>query len=391
MCESESSADHTTDTHKRRDGRPTGVTDEARAPCVSVAREDGEQTRERLAELGVLDAERAIEAADGRLFVPVTDPTAVPDDLTVVNRPTGERDRQRTPADLLGYEPTYERLGRLILLDEYEDSQAREIADAVMAADVPCDAVLARDSKVRGEYRVREWRLLAGDTTETIHREYGHEFRVDPTEVYFSPRLATERHRVIEQVDADERVIDMFAGVGPFAVPMASRGAAVLACDLNPRAVAYLVDNARRNGVSDRLTAVEGDVRELAREPSDRERPLRLVHSDDTDGPGDEPGAGGDTDDHVPAYRDWADRLVANLPHSTDEFLDTAVALAGEDCVVHYYDIQHEDDPFGPGERAIRTAAEPTYRVTFPDRRVVRSYAPHELNVRLDARLQRTD
>jgi tRNA (guanine37-N1)-methyltransferase len=88
-------------------------------------------------------------------------------------------------------------------------------------------------------------------------------------------------------------------------------------------------------------------------------------------------------------YRDWANRLVANLPHSADEFLDTAVALAGDDCVLHYYDIQHEDDPFGPGERAIREAAGDEYDVTVETERVVRSYAPHELNVCLDVRLTR--
>ncbi|MFB6233236.1 MAG: class I SAM-dependent methyltransferase family protein, partial [Haloarculaceae archaeon] len=190
--------------------------------------------------------------------------------------------------------------------------------------------------------------------TETVHREYGHEFLLDLDAVYFSPRLATERHRVVEQIDADEQVIDMFAGVGPFAIPAASRGAEVVAVDLNETAVDYCRENARRNGVADRVTAIAGDVRDVAAD-----------------------------------YGGWADRLVMNLPHSADEFLDTAVELAGDDCVIHYYDIQHEDDPFGPGIEAIRAAAEPTYDVTVDTEHVVRSYAPHELNVCLDARLTR--
>jgi tRNA (guanine37-N1)-methyltransferase len=82
--------------------------------------------------------------------------------------------------------------------------------------------------------------------------------------------------------------------------------------------------------------------------------------------------------------------VVMNLPHSANAFLDTAVRLAGDDCVLHYYDIQHEDDPFGPGERAIRAAAEAEgYDVAVETRHEVRSYAPHELNVCLDARLRR--
>jgi tRNA (guanine37-N1)-methyltransferase len=59
--------------------------------------------------------------------------------------------------------------------------------------------------------------------------------------------------------------------------------------------------------------------------------------------------------------------------------------------VLHYYDIQHEDDPFGPGERAIRAAFEPAYDVTVETRHVVRSYAPHEENVCLDVRVERTN
>ena len=147
----------------------------------------------------------------------------------------------------------------------------------------------------------------------------------------------------------------MFAGVGPYAVPMASRGADVVACDLNERAVEYLRENAARNGVAERVTAVAGDVRDL-----------------------------------VDSRADTADRLVMNLPHSADEFLDAAVALAGDDCVIHYYDIQHEDDPFGPGRRAIEAAAGYAYAVDVETERVVRSYAPHEYNVCLDVRLTRT-
>jgi len=333
-------------------------------PCVAVERERGESVRERLADADALDGDHEIAVDGDTIYIPVVDPEAVPDDLdaSIVERDAAERDRPLTPAEILGYEPSLERLGDIVIVDEDDDERAREIADAVMASDVPCETVLNRASPIEGELRVRRWDVLAGTDTETVHREYGHEFLLDVAEVYFSPRLATERHRVIEQVDAGEAVVDMFAGVGPYAVPMAARGADVVACDLNERAVEYLRENAVRNGVADRVTAVAGDVRDLV---------------------------GGAGDDAVD-YADAADRLVMNLPHSADAFLDTAVALAGEECVLHYYDIQHEDDPFGPGTRAIRAAAGDEYAVDVETERVVKSYAPHEYNVCLDVRLTRT-
>ena len=60
--------------------------------------------------------------------------------------------------------------------------------------------------------------------------------------------------------------------------------------------------------------------------------------------------------------------------------------------MLHYYAIHPEADPFGPGARAIRAAAAASgddYDVTVETERVVRSYAPHELNVCLDVRLRR--
>lgn len=314
--------------------------------------------RTALAERGLLDHGHEICVDDGWLYVPVANP-AVIEAYEITDRDLATRRTQRTPADILGFEPTYERLGDVVLLTEDDPERAREVADAVMASDLPVTTVVRRASKVKGQHRTRDWELLVGEDTETVYREYGCEYLLDVREVYFSPRLATDRHLVAQQVNDrvgdGEQVIDMFAGVGPFVIPFAKRGAEAVGVDLNPAAIAYLRENARRNGVADRVTAIEGDVRAVAAE-----------------------------------YDGWADRLVMNLPHSAGDFLDTATRLASDDCVLHYYDIAHDADPFGPGERAIRTVAkEAGYEATIETRRRVRSYAPHELNVRLDARLRR--
>jgi tRNA (guanine37-N1)-methyltransferase len=322
-------------------------------PCVRVEREAGEETRKALAERDVIDGTHEIVHEDGLLYIPITDPTAVPEGYDVVDRDLPERETQTMPADLVAFDASYERLGDVVIVDEDDPDRARELADAIVASDLPVKTVLNRASKIKGQERVRDWELLAGDDTEAVHREYGCEFALDLAAVYFSPRLATERHRVVEQVGPDEQVFDMFAGVGPFVIPAARRGATAVGVDINGTAIDYLRDNAERNGVADRVTAIHGDVRDVAAD-----------------------------------YEGWADRLVMNLPHSADEFLDTAVALAGEECVLHYYDIQHEDDPFGPGERAIREAAV-GHEVSVETRRIVRSYAPHEENVCLDVRLRR--
>ena len=326
-------------------------------PCVRVEREAGEDARSRLASLDIVDDAHEIVVEEGYLYVPVTDSTAVPDEYDVVARELPQREQQTMPAELVEFTPSYERIGDIVVIDEDDPERAEALAGAISQSALPSKTVLNRASKIQGTERVRDWEVLVGDTpgaTETVHREYGCALAVDLAEVYFSPRLATERHRVVEQIHPGEQVFDMFAGVGPFVVPAAKRGATVVGVDINDAAIEYLRENARRNDVTEHVTAICGDVREVAA---------------DWDG--------------------WADRILMNLPHSADEFLDTAVALAGDTCLLHYYDIQHEDDPYGPGERAIRAAAEPEYEVSVETRHTVRSYAPHELNVVLDVRLER--
>jgi tRNA (guanine37-N1)-methyltransferase len=323
------------------------------APCVRVPREAGETTREALAEAGLIDRSLEISSQEEYLYVPISDTDAVPPEYDVVEHDVDARERQILPGDILGDEPTYERLGDVAIIDEDDSDRARAIAAAIADSDLPLSTVINKRSEVKGTERVRDWEVLVGEDTETIHREYGCSFALDVATVYFSPRLATERHRVVEQVTDDERAFDMFAGVGPFTIPMAKRGAEAIGVDINTDAIAYLRENARRNDVADSVTAVGADVREVA-----------------------------------PGHAGWADRIVMNLPHSAGEFLDTAVTVAGEDCVLHYYDIQPEADPFSPGRRAIEASATAAdYAVTIETERVVRSYSPREVNVCLDARL----
>ena len=325
-------------------------------PCVRVPREEGEATRQALADADLLDHGYDIVVDADVLYIPIADAEAVPDGYDVVDYDAPAREARRLPEDILGFEPSYERLGDIVIVDEDDPERARAIADALVESDIRAQTVVNRASKIKGELRVRDWDVLVGDDTETVHREYGFEFLLDISTVYFSPRLATERHRVVEQVQPGEHVFDMFAGVGPFVIPCAARDAQVVGVDLNEAAIEYLQQNAERNGVADNVTAIHGDVRDVAAD-----------------------------------YTDWADRIVMNLPHSANEFLDTAVAVAGDECVIHLYDIQHEDDPFGPGLEAVRAAAEPEYDVEVLTERVVRSYAPHEHNVCLDVRLTRRE
>jgi len=279
--------------------------------------------------------------------------TRPPDYLPTERREFEERDDGTDASDIVGYEPRFEAVGDVALLEPEEGDEAGE---ALVEADNGTVTALRINSAVEGPERTRRMEYVAGERkTTTVHREYGREFVVDLTEVYFSPRLAEERDRVASGVSADEKVFDMFAGVGPFAVAAAEAGAEVVASDINERAVELLRRNATRNNVDDRVTAYNEDARDVA----------ETVGSE-----------GG------------ADRVYMNLPHSADGFLGAACEAARHGAVIHYYDIRHEDDLFDGAVDEIREAATGAgYGVEIVDRVVVRSYAPYDYNVCVDARL----
>lgn len=82
-----------------------------------------------------------------------------------------------------------------------------------------------------------------------LQREGDCTFAFDFTKVYWNSRLSGEHERIVHMFKPDAVVADVFAGVGPFALPAAKKGCAVLANDLNPESYKYLVQNIKSNNV----------------------------------------------------------------------------------------------------------------------------------------------
>lgn len=71
----------------------------------------------------------------------------------------------------------------------------------------------------------------------------------DFSKVYWNSRLHTEHDRLVQMFKPEDVVADVFAGVGPFALPAAKKGCAVLANDLNPESAHWLTKNIITNHV----------------------------------------------------------------------------------------------------------------------------------------------
>jgi tRNA wybutosine-synthesizing protein 2 len=160
----------------------------------------------------------------------------------------------------------WELLGNVLILKldpglkEHWFDLAKVYADVLQAK-----AVLRRFDIIRGIYREPGVELLVGDTgdTETIHKENKVIFKLDPLRVMFSSGNIDERIRISTLADQDEVVVDMFSGIGYFAIPIAvhSKPCQILACELNPVAYDYLCQNIKLNKVENIIQPIRGDNR----------------------------------------------------------------------------------------------------------------------------------
>jgi len=91
---------------------------------------------------------------------------------------------------------------------------------------------------------------LAGDEDLlTTVKENNCQFDLDFGLVYWNPRLSTEHGRLVSMISGTDVLYDVFAGVGPFSVPAAKKGARVMANDLNPESFKWLKHNVKHNNI----------------------------------------------------------------------------------------------------------------------------------------------
>lgn len=331
--------------------------------CIKVLKKKGEPVRRILLELEILDNSVKIGADEALLYLPLTREPAsdemksFPEGIEFTEFNFELQEKKLVPEDLLGFSPAYEVIGDVALLEDPDlDKQtASKIAEALLRTQSNIKTVLKPLTPVIGEFRVREFEVVAGEPrTETIHREYGCRYKVDLARAYFTPRLSTERSRVLSWIKEGDIVVDMFAGVGPYSILIAKskKPSKVLAIDKNPDAVRHLRENIDINSVKN-IEAIEGDAREEAKK-----------------------------------FAGIADHVIMNLPHNAFEFLDSAVFLTKPGGIIHYYGITPEKDLFESSIELIKEAAEKAGRnIEILEKRVVRSYAPHQYNICIEARI----
>ena len=197
----------------------------------------------------------------------------------------------------------FDTIGGIAIIDS-KISNPESAAKYIMDTHKNIVTVLGKGGPVEGKYRKRKYTYITGKRSyTTIHKENGCSFMLDVRKVYFSPRLAYERKRIVDLSKEGEKVVVMFSGVGPFAIEIAkkNRNSEVVGIEMNSEGHKYAVMNRELNKTWN-FFPVLGDAGSPPRK-----------------------------------YLGFADRILMPLPMDSERFLEAAFRIAGKRCVMHYY------------------------------------------------------
>lgn len=248
---------------------------------------------------------------------------------------------------------SFDTIGDIVILEIPEDLQDKKqlIGDAALKF-TKRRSIYMKKSAVKGTTRIRDLEFLSGkDDSVTIHKENGARLKLDVREVYFSPRLATERKRVMESVNNGEKILDMFCGIGPFPIVIAkNRDVDITAVDINESAIKYLDENIKLNKLKGNIKSYCGDVRQVSEE-----------------------------------FKTKFDRIIMNLPGLAYTFLDVSVNLIEDGGIINYYEFS---DTYEQGIKRLENACDNAgKKVEIINTRKVKSTSPGEWHVAIDGKI----
>ncbi len=246
---------------------------------IKVPIKEAEKLRLKLLNNGKLDPQRKIkliEEGERFLEIPVTDDvkgfdTYEQKDAVYYNKWNSLKDilKDSVKGSELRLLPSgWHIIGDIIVItiDPAIEHMKKKIAEAMLKMYPSCNTVV-RDLGIKGQYRLPQREILTGNNTETINKENGCLFKLDVTKVMFSKGNLHEK-KLMSNIGDNETIVDMFAGIGYFTIPMAvhTNPEKIIAIELNPDSYEYLRENISLNHVEDIVEALNGDCAQLTPE-----------------------------------------------------------------------------------------------------------------------------
>ncbi|MHA1489690.1 MAG: class I SAM-dependent methyltransferase [Promethearchaeota archaeon] len=211
--------------------------------------------------------------------------------------------------------------------------------------------------KIKGKFRTPEKiELLVGiDNPIVEHREHDVIYKFNFTKIMFSKGNIKERKYLATLVQEDEVIVDMFAGIGYFTLPIGvhSKVKRIYSIEMNPEAYNFLVENIKLNHLEEKITPILGDCRvEVLRL---RELGVR------------------------------ADRVIMGVFPAPKDFIKEALSLVKDGGTIYHYEgVVDKENYMSLFEDFKAIAEKEGFICKLISKRFVKSYGPNICHVVLD-------
>ncbi len=218
-------------------------------------------------------------------------------------------------------------------------------------------AVYLNMGRIKGKYRTPEniVFLVGEDNPIVDHREHGVIYRFDFTKIMFSMGNLNERKFLATLVKENEVIVDMFAGIGYFSLPIAkhSKPKIIYSIELNLESFKFLTENIKINHLDDIIVPINGDSKSEV---------IKLSNS---------------------GIR--ADRVIMGVFPAPKDFIKEALTLTKESgTTFHYEGVATKENYLSLFNEFKEIAEISNYKCELLSKRFVKSYGPHLYHVVVD-------
>ncbi len=298
------------------------------------------------------------------------------------------------PADLIDkVNRSFEIVGDIAIteIDEQLISYEKQIGEAIMKTNSSINTVMKKSGIHKGEFRTQDLIHIAGENKkEAIYKENGIELVLDPSTVYFSSKLGTEREELSSNIKENSKILVMFSGCGPYTFNILKKQPNIKLIDsveINPEGHKYALKNQEKNKnllkkskefqtIVENLKKENKYVNEKQIISELNEKKIHFYNADVK------------KIVHEELKDKKYDEIFMPLPKDAQLFLDEAFAVADINCIIHMYDFLHENDfPHLSENAVIEAAKKNNKKVEIIQTRKVGQYSPRKYRVCCDFKI----
>ncbi|MFX1366128.1 MAG: class I SAM-dependent methyltransferase family protein [Promethearchaeota archaeon] len=253
----------------------------------------------------------------------------------------------------------FQTLGNTIILklNPILKEREKEIGETCLGLFPSIKSIFINRGKIVGSFREPEkieW--LAGENNPIVkHKEHDIIYLFDITKIMFSKGNLNERKFLATLVKNGEVIVDMFAGIGYFSLPIAKHSSAerIYSIELNPESYKYLKENIKINHLENKILPINGDCKVEA---------IKLSES---------------------GIR--ADRIIMGVFPAPKDYIEEALSLVKDKgTMIHYEGVVEKDNFLSLFDEFKEIALSEGYICELNSYRFVKSYGPNLFHTVLD-------